>query len=398
MTYARSLLVAVLTLAAFAPFLNGGALAQTAPPYEISAILSLTGPIAFGGKEQQKTLGVIEGVVNKTGGIQGHPLKFTYLDDQSNPQVAVQLTNELIAKHVPFIWGPIFTATCAAAAPIVEKSGPTMYCMTPGYQPGKGSYAFSPGGSSSDQDEALLNYFVQQHWNRVAILTTNDATGQAAVQGFQAHLAEPRFKALSLVALESMGYADITVSAQLGRIKAARPDVIAFTGSGAPYGTMLRGLTDAGMETVPICSSSANMTFGQMDQYKDILPKTALFTASRGLAMSATPRGPVLDAQRLFNRSFDAAGVKANGVNENVWDPTWILIGAVRKLGVNATSAQVKDYIENLHGWAGVRGVYDFARGDQRGIGADAVVVYRWDGAKTDFVPISGPAGAPLKK
>jgi branched-chain amino acid transport system substrate-binding protein len=391
-----SLLAALLCAAIF---LTGDrdAAAQTLAPYEISAILSLSGPIAFGGKEQQQTLQIIEGVVNKTGGIQGHPLKITYLDDQSNPQVAVQLTSGLIAKGVPVFLGPIFTASCAAAAPLVEKSGPTMYCLTPGYQPTRGGYVFSPGGSSADQSETYLRFFVAQKWSKLAVLSTTDATGQAFVRGLEFHLSQPEFRSIKLVAMESMQFTDISVGAQVQRIKAAQPDVIFFTGSGPPYGTVLRGLSDAGID-LPVASSTANMTYGSMQQYKDILPKNALFEGSRGLSMEVTPKGPILDAQRLYFSSYAAAGMRSDGVNLTVWDPTWILVGGLRKLGVNATATQMRDYILNLHGWVGVNGVYDFASGDQRGIEASALVVYKWDPARADFIPISGPGGRALRK
>jgi branched-chain amino acid transport system substrate-binding protein len=395
----RTLFVAALALAiGIAPATGNRVAAQTLAPYELPAISSLTGPIAFGGKEQQQTLQIIEGIVNKTGGIQGHPLKITLLDDQSNPQVAVQLANQLIAKGVPIFLGPIFTATCAAVAPLVEKSGPVSYCFSPGYLPSRGSFVFAPGANNQDQAYAFLRFFRTQRWNRVALLMTTDATGQAFQRGFEVAMSVPENNGLTIVANESMNAADITVSAQLQRIKAARPDVIFFSGSGPPYGTMLRGIAEAALESVPICSSTANMTYGSMEQYKSVLPKEAVFAGVRGLAYLSSPPGPVHDAQGVYYNAFKAAGIRTDGVNELPWDLTWIVVGTLRKLGVNATAAQIHDYIENLHGWAGVNGVYDFGSRDQKGVQDNAVVMYHWDAAKADFIPISGPAGGPLRK
>jgi len=53
----------------------------------------------------------------------------------------------------------------------------------------------------------------------------------------------------------------------------------------------------------------------------------------------------------------------------------------------------VHDYIENLHGWAGINGVYDFGDGTQRGISEDALVIDRWVPDKNEFVVVSKPAG-----
>ena len=390
------LLVAAMLLCCQIPHTTSSASAQGLAPFELPDILSASGAVAYSGQDEQQTTKIIEGIVNKTGGIQGHPLKFVYLDDQSNPQVAVQLMSGLISHNAQVVLGPTFTAPCAAVAPLVEKSGPFMYCLTPGFQPARGGYVTSPGTSTPDVDETYLRYMVTKHWTRLAVLTTTDATGQAAVVALQPRLALPEFQSVKLVAMESMNAADISVNAQLQRIKAAQPDMIYFTGSGPPYATTLRGLIDAGMD-IPVASSSANMTLALMQQYKEILPKTALFTASRGLAVAATPKGPIHDAQRLLFKSFEAAKIQIDGVNVLPWDPTWILITALRHLGPNATASQVRDYVLNLHGWVGINGVYNFSR-DNRGIGSDSVVVYRWDPAKVNFVPASGPGGAAQRK
>jgi branched-chain amino acid transport system substrate-binding protein len=371
--------------------------AQSLAPYELTAILALTGPIAFGGKEQQQTLQVIESVVNQTGGIQHHPLKINFLDDQSNLQVAVQIVSGLITKGVPVMLGPIFTASCAAVAPLIEKNGPVSFCFTPGYSPSKDGFVFSPGASTFDQIQAYLKFYRDQHWNRIAVLTTTDATGQAAVKALETNMAAPENKSVTLVAMESMGVTDLSASAQIQRIKAARPDVIFFTGSGPPYGTMLRALVDAGLD-IPTASSTANMSYNSMQQYKDVLPKTTMFAGLRGLAISTTPKGPIRDAQSLYYRSFKAASLRPNGINLTPWDPTWIVISALRKYGVNATSTQIHNYIQNLHGWVGINGVYDFSNGNQRGVSDNGVAVYAWNRAQADFVPISGPGGSALKK
>src|SRR5476649_1748518 len=69
-------------------------------PVDITAVLPLSGQGSFAGKGVQTALTLLEGVVNKQGGIKGRPVHFIYLDDQSNPSVSVQLTNDLIAKGV----------------------------------------------------------------------------------------------------------------------------------------------------------------------------------------------------------------------------------------------------------------------------------------------------------
>ncbi len=96
-------------------------------PFTINVILSLTGQGAFVGNAQHNTLAALENGENKRGGIQGHPIHFTFKDDQTNPQVAVQAVNAVIADRVAVLLSPNIAVTCRAAAPLVVN-GPVTYC------------------------------------------------------------------------------------------------------------------------------------------------------------------------------------------------------------------------------------------------------------------------------
>jgi branched-chain amino acid transport system substrate-binding protein len=96
-----------------------------------------------------------------------------------------------------------------------------------------------------------------------------------------------------------------------------------------------------------------------------------------------------------------AAGMKDNGMPQDfqtgmAWDPAMIVIDALRKIGPNATAAQLREYIENLHGYTGITGTYDFRDGSQRGIGVDSALIMRWDPDKNDFVSVSKAGGVPM--
>ena len=105
--------------------------ASAADTQDINVILPLTGGGAFLGKAEQQALQQYEKVVNSTGGIHGKPLKFVFHDDQSSPQVAVQLANQVKATNPPVILGSALVALCNAMAPLM-KEGPLLYCFSPG--------------------------------------------------------------------------------------------------------------------------------------------------------------------------------------------------------------------------------------------------------------------------
>lgn len=380
-------------LVASMPFAAGDAAEQNLPPYEITAILSLTGPVAFTGKEMQQTLLVIQDVVNKSGGIRQHPLHIDALDDQSNPQIAVQLANEVIQKHQAVMLGPAFGGTCLAVAPLLAKDGPVSYCYSPAIHPARGTFMFSSAVSIEDTDRGELRNFRERNWKRVAFLSTTDATGQTSDRAFDYYMSLPENKSLIAVAREHFAASDLTVAAQLQRIKAAQPDVIAVTASGTPFGTVLRGARDAGI-SVPIVANSANITYEQMKQYEQFLPATMLFGGLRGISMASTLPGPIRDAQKVYFDSFRAAGIRPDVGHALAWDATWIVVDALRHVGVSATAEQLRDYIDSLHGWVGVNGVYDFSGQEQRGIGMEGMVLIRWDASKNEFVPGSRAGGA----
>ena len=74
-------------------------------------------------------------------------------------------------------------------------------------------------------------------------------------------------------------------------------------------------------------------------------------------------------------------------------DPGSILIAALKKLGPQATAEQLHAFIEGLHSWAGIDGIYDFRDQSQRGIGQNALVVYHWENASSTFAVVSRAAG-----
>ena len=75
-----------------------------------------------------------------------------------------------------------------------------------------------------------------------------------------------------------------------------------------------------------------------------------------------------------------------------------VVVDALRKVGTNATAAQLQAYLGNLRGWTGVNGVYDYRANPQRGVGINNVVMVRWDLAQNKGIPVSKLGGAPIGK
>ena len=372
---------------------------RAADPFELNVIVSLTGPFAFIGTAEAASIKAIAEIVNKTGGIKGQQIKLNVQDDQSNPAVAVQLASGIIAKKPNVLLGPTYLASCLGVQPlVVANGGPVTYCFAPTLHPAAGSLLFSGGSSSNDQAKAQMTFIEAKGWKNAALITSTDATGQDTEGRWVDEYNSGKYPGLKLLDREHFAPNDTSVAAQVAKMKALNPDVILDATVGTSTATVLRGLKDAGLDNLPVMSSLGNVIHAQMDQYTAILPREIYFVAPGFISRDVTPKGPVRDAQQLFYKTFNAQGVDPDVGNSQSWDPTLVIIDALKHVGTNAMPKQVLDYIEGLKHFPGSDGYYDFTDGSQRGIGLDAIVVCRWDPAKKTWVASSEPGGKPLKK
>jgi branched-chain amino acid transport system substrate-binding protein len=362
-------------------------------PLDIYSIASLTGFGAFLGKAQQDTLQRLEVSVNKNGGIKGRPIHITLYDDQTNPQVAVQLVDQILTKNGPAILiGPGLTAPCLAVMPLVQGKF-VQWCASPGIHPDKDSFSFSSSVSTTDLVKAFVRYFRGRGMTRIAVLFPTDATGQDADKNLAEVLALPENKDIKLVAHEYMSNADLSVAAQISKIKAANPQALIAWTIGTPTGTVLQGVNNAGLD-IPVALSNANMTFPAMKQWATFLPKELLFPGAPFLAGVMGSAQQKVAIQQFFDVT-KGQGTQPDFQTGLIWDPAVIMITALRTLGTDATATQLRDYIDKIHDFAGIAGVYDFRDGSHRGLSQKDVVVMRWDAAKNNWIAVSKLGGAP---
>ena len=365
-------------------------------PVDLDVIISLTGPVGFAGQANQKSLAVFESDVNAHGGIRGRPLHLVFHDDQTSPQLVVQLMNGIIARHPAVVVGPAFAALCNAVAPMVAN-GPVDYCLSPSIYPPKGSYVFSNGPSQADLIGAIVHYFRDRGIKRIAAITTTDATGQDADKAINDELATADSKRAGLVlsAHEHYNPSDIDVTAQIARMKTGNPGAVICWTSGTPLGTFLRSFKQSGLE-IPVGTSPSNMTRAQMTQYASILPQEIYFSGAPfpvGLGANLVVRALVDDYTNLIKR----AKIDADYQTGLAWDPLSIVVDALRRVGPNATAQQVRDYIGTLRGFAALDGIFDFVNVPQRGIDQSNLIVMKWEPKNDGWIGVTRVGGGLLR-
>lgn len=363
--------------------------------YDINVVLPLTGGASFLGKGEQQALQVLEGVTNREGGIGGHPVHFIFHDDQSSPQVAVQLLSQILAARPPLILGSAIVAMCNAMSPLVQD-GTFMYCFSPGIYPKAGSYVFTSNVATKAASAAFIRFFRLKGWNKVAVITSTDATGQDAEMGIKEAVALPENASIQLVANAKFNPTDVSVVAQMERIKSQSPDVLIAWSTGGAISTVFKAIAQADLQ-IPVATTYGNMTLAQMTQYANFLPKPLYFSSTPWMANTNQKLGPAVDeAHNRFHNAFKAAGLTPDIASILSWDPTTLVIEALRKLGPTTTAAQLRDYFAHWKGYGGVNGVYDYERTPQRGLDETASVVSEWNPGVKTWDVVSKPTGIPL--
>lgn len=357
----------------------------------------LTGGGAFLGAQQKANIEQTEKMINRDGGLHGKPVHFVFHDDQTSPQVAVQLTTELLANHPPVIFGSTISSICNAMTPLM-KEGPVHYCFSPSVRPVDGGYEFTSQVASRDQQRALLRYFRAKGWTRVGLIVTTDASGQDADKSFNELVKEADYSDVKLVADEKFNASDVSITAQIAHISAAKPDVIISWATAAAGATVFRALVQAGID-LPVAASGSNMTYGQMTDYAGFLPKQLFFGVSAWAAHGSPAvdlPAPVLEEQRKFFTAMKDAGLHVDASADIGWDTLRLVIAALNKLSPGASAAQLHDYLVHLKGYQGIDGTYDFTKVPQRELDVNNTIVVHWDTGAKDWLPVSKLTGVPI--
>lgn len=369
--------------------------ATAADPLEIPAILPLTGPAAFLGKEYADTLRLLEERVNRTGGVAGRQVHFAIQDDQTSPQIDVQLTTAALVKKPPLIIDGAPLALCRATAPLVQ-GGPLMWCLSPSIRPDAGSYVVGVMASTRDSVIAGLNYFRGRGWKKIGILNSTDATG-ADNDALLAELIKlPAYAGMSFVAQEHFNTSDLSVAAQIARIKASGAQAMFGFTTGTPVATILRGMADAGLD-IPIFTSQGNMSIAQLDGYKAFVPKELLFPGYAALAPDAVSDSDVRNKVAGFQAEMKTANLSADLLHATPWDTVYLIQEIFKRAGPNATAEQLRTTLAAVRNWPGVFGRYDFPATPNRGLGVKWIIISKWDAAHSTWVAVSQGGGEPLK-
>jgi len=373
------------------------------PDYVIPVILSMTGSYAFSGHADAEGLKIFEDYTNAHGGIRGQKLHFQVYDDQSSPATDVSLASQIIAQHPAVVLGSDGGSLCNAMGSLF-KDGPVLYCLVPTFYPPKDGFVFAATIALDPFIAGMIRYLRLRGFDRLAVLSPTDGSGQANDISIAHAMALPDNKNMKIVAYEHFNNADLSVAAQATHIKGADAQAVIVLAAGTSFGTALRAFNDVGL-SIPVETTPANLHPEQLAQYLSFYPKQLLIPGLASAIPANAPKalGPTPGMKLAFEQLTDAyklAKVQTDpGSSTNVWDPANLVLSGLRKLGPGVTAVQMRDYLLSIHGnFSGLWGTYDFSNGDQHGLSDQGVVLTEWDPKSGKFYAVSGLRGTPLPK
>src|SRR5688572_22441025 len=179
----RSVLAAI-TLAAFA-FTTPAAAQQKV---KIGFITTMSGPQGvIGGYMRDSVELALDHLGRKVGGLE---VEVIYGDDQTKPDVGVQVAEEMLKKHnVDFVAGIIWSNVMMAVAPVVNGAGKIMVGTNAGASPLAGNQCnelyFSTSWNNDQTPEAMGKFLQDSGVNDIYVMAPNYQAGKDMVAGLK---------------------------------------------------------------------------------------------------------------------------------------------------------------------------------------------------------------------
>jgi len=344
-------------------------------PYVIGAIFSTTGDNAPLGVPERETVEMLAKQINAKGGINGHPIKVEFYDDGGRPEQAVQACQRLLAnKNVVAIIGPTLSGPSLAIANMCQEAKmPLISCAASVkiVEPVR-SYVFKTAQSDSMAVERIIDYIKKRGITSVGFINDSNAFGAS---GRDQWLAISKKSRIKTVAVESFATSDTDMTAQLSKIRAAKPMAVICWGTNPGPAIVAKNMKTLGM-TQPLIMSHgiANMEFIKL---AGSAANGVIFPAGKLIVAKSIPDS---DPQKKVLLQYAAAYQKTykkapNTFGGHAYDAFMLVVKALEKVGPDR--AKIRSAIENTKGFVGITGVFNFSPTDHNGLNKNSFALVK---------------------
>ena len=346
--------------------------AHAADPIKIGSVLSVTGPAAFLGDPELKTLQLYVEKLNKDGGVLGRQLQLVHYDDGSDASKANGFAKRLIDDDkVDVIVGGTTTGSTMSMVPLVEKAELPFISLAGAVvivEPVK-KWVFKTPHTDRMAAEKVFDDMKKRNLTKVALLSETSGFGASGKKETEAMAAK---MGITLVANETYGPKDTDMTPQLTKIKnTAGVQAVFVFGLGQGPALVNKGYKQLGI-ALPLYHAHgvASEEFIKLSGPAGEgvrLPAAALLVADK--LPASDPQKAVATAYRKAYSERYKEDVSTFG--GHAYDGLMIAVDAFKRAG-STDKAKVRDAIEATKGYIGTGGKVNMSATDHMGLDQSA--------------------------
>lgn len=379
-------LILIITIVSIACLIGASpALADSGKqPYKIGGIFAVTGPASFLGDPEKNSMEMAIDQINKNGGIDGHMLEPVIYDTEGDPGKANLLANKLINKdNVIAIIGPSRTPTTLAVMPMIQKAKIPFISCAAGNKivAPVNPWVFKTAQSDILAVASIYDHLKSQNIKKIGVITVNNSFGES---GKEQLLKQAADFGITVVKSETFGAKDTDMTAQLTKIRKESPEAIVCWGTNPGPAVVAKNIQQLDMN-IPLYQSHgvASPKFIELAGTAAegiMLPTGKILVA--GLLADSDTQKKVLNA---YIKAYKTKYKKSvSGFGGYAYDGVNILAQALKNS--NGDKKKIREALENLKGYIGVSGVFNFSKTNHNGLAPDAFVMVKIKNGKWELM------------
>jgi branched-chain amino acid transport system substrate-binding protein len=339
--------------------------AKAQDTYKIGVSAGLTGYAAAVDRSWRDGLEVAADYLNSHGGIMGRKVQVIVEDNKSEPQEAVTVYRKMISsdKVEIFLSGCVSAGNFAAAPFVVRAEIPMVLCSILPPKPDQVHWAFSLLPPPRFEVETRYAYLKDSTpIRKIAVL--HDPSPYANLQKNIAVQRAPEF-GLEVPVVEQYKQDDADLSPQISKMNAAGVKALIKMGLGGTTVTAAKNIKQLGLDMLLLGSVDDLAVFKPA---AEVLGKQFMFVAAPSQVYEALPEGALKQEIGRFLPLWRAKfGDRDPGWAGKGWDALMITKAAIEK-ATSFEGAKVRDALEQVSGFQGTGGVYNFSPEVHQGI------------------------------